>query len=450
MRNIEALYDEIVQRDFLKTREAFRLLQRRMAARGCKFGNEIVPTFLKPVFLATEKIEDIKRIIRVIAGILEKITRIYFKRGDLADYFYVSERAKPWVEADQGYRRNIIIARPDAFLVDETIRFVEFNCDSPAGMGYSDVEEEIFLGLEPIEEIRGCFSLIYKNRSLRLLAALLETYREFAGSGNSPRIAIIDWKDVRTQNEFRILQEIFRKKGIDTVTADPRELSYSNGKLKKNGSSIDLVYRRAIFRELIEREADVQPLLKAYRDGRVCVVNPLRSRLASNKAILAIMTNQKKFKQLFTEEENRVIQKHVPWTRRLMDMRTDYEDNPVFLRKHVMHHRESLVLKPVDSYGGKNVAIGCDMTQKDWEGLVDRILRNREDWVVQKYVDISEMAVPVVNNNMVAMQRKKYNMNPFVFAGEYAGCLARLSDKSVINVSAGGGMVPVMMYARKE
>jgi len=73
-------------------------------------------------------------------------------------------------------------------------------------------------------------------------------------------------------------------------------------------------------------------------------------------------------------------------------------------------------------------------------------LRNHEDWVVQRYVDITQITVPVMNGKSIKMVSKKYNINPFVFAHRYAGSVARLSDQSVINVSAGGGLVPVINY----
>jgi len=100
--------------------------------------------------------------------------------------------------------------------------------------------------------------------------------------------------------------------------------------------------------------------------------------------------------------------------------------------------------------GGKNVIIGCEHEQSDWDALVTRILTNKEDWVVQRYVDIQEMSVPVLcEDGSIQLRSKKYNINPFVFGGKYAGSVARLSDQSVINVSAGGGLVPVMQYKEK-
>ncbi len=90
--------------------------------------------------------------------------------------------------------------------------------------------------------------------------------------------------------------------------------------------------------------------------------------------------------------------------------------------------------------------IGCETDEDTWKNLVGRILRNNEDWVVQRYVEISQMTVPVMNGDTVQMVNKKYNLNPFVLASRYAGSVARLSDQSVINVSAGGGLVPVVKY----
>ena len=35
------------------------------------------------------------------------------------------------------------------------------------------------------------------------------------------------------------------------------------------------------------------------------------------------------------------------------------------------------------------------------------------------------------------------NISPYVFNGKYVGSLGRVSSKDVINVSAGGGIIPI-------
>jgi len=425
---------------------AVAYLAKEMDRRNCKFGEEALPTFLKPVFMSQDEQDAICNITGHIMNILDKVTRLYFTRPELREYFYIGEKAKEIIDVEHRYGRNVMISRPDAFLVNESLRFVEFNCDSPAGIGLCDTTEAIFKETFIFDKLAENYTFNSKKRSDYLIDALLEAYKEYGGKKEKPNIAIVDWHGIRTTNEFQILQAFFKEKGYDTTIADPRKLKLVNGHLESNGFPIDLIYRRVIFKELIEKLDEVGDFIKADRDGKVCVVNPLRSRLASNKAILAIMTNQKEFRDIFSEDENQIIKRHIPWTRRVIDMQTYYEGNPVFLKKHIVSHKDSLVLKPGDSYGGKDVMIGCETDEATWVNLVGRILRNKEDWVVQRYVEISQMTVPIVSGDAVYMVDKKYNLNPFVLAHRYAGSVARLSDQSVINVSAGGGLVPVIKY----
>ena len=447
---INQQFDQLTQSHPDKTLDAIVFLKAEMEKNDCKFGEDLIPTFLKPFFLPHATSQNIANVIHVIIDVLEKVTHLYFTNPELKDFFYIDKKAEELIKMDHGYSRNVVISRPDSFFANDILKFVEFNCDSPAGAGYTDAEENIQKTMFPFTEIANNFELYPHHRLDDLLSALLSCYEEFAGKNKKPNIAIVDWNEVRTQNEFRILKKHFMSKGYDTTIADPRELKFSNGKLEHKGFSIDLVYRRAIFKELMERRDDVQNFLKAYKAGKICVVNPFRSRLASTKAILSIITNPKQYRSLFTEEENHIIQHHVPWTRRVKDIQTNHGNDTVFLRKHIVNHKDHLVLKPSDSYGGKNVYIGCETNQNEWDALVEGIITHQEDWVVQRYVQIPQMSVPVVEGNKISYQTKKINFNPFVFNGRYAGSVARLSDQSVINVSAGGGLIPVIEYEERH
>jgi len=449
MKQINQQYDAFIKAHPGEMRDAILLLAQDMEHQNCKFGDQIVPTFLKPVFLSEKELSMITDVTRHIMNILEKVADLYFSHPELREYFNLNDEEMQMMEIDHGYSKKIIISRPDSFLVNGILRFVEFNCDSPAGLAYCDIQEEIFAKSFPIKEIQKKYKLFYNQRSAILLESLISTYKEFAGNNKKPNIAIVDWREMKTYNELLVLRDLFKNEGYDTVVADPRDLKFRDNRLEFEGFPIDLVYRRVIFYELIEKRDQVKDFIEAYRKGKVCVINPLRSRLASNKALLSIITDPREFREFFSEEENQIIRKHIPRTKWLLDNQTYYKDNLVSLRKHVIAHKESLVLKPSDSYGGKDVFIGRETDQMVWENLVGRILHNHENWVVQDYVDITQMTVPVLENDHVQLKTKKYNLNPFIIGGKYAGSIARLSDQSVINVSAGGGMVPAINYVRK-
>ena len=93
-------------------------------------------------------------------------------------------------------------------------------------------------------------------------------------------------------------------------------------------------------------------------------------------------------------------------------------------------------------YGGKDVYIGRETTREAWEKIMlDHI--NDESWIVQEYINIPKDDFPEISDSV--MFRSKYvNINPFALSGNYAGTITRISDRSVINVSAGGGLVPTL------
>jgi hypothetical protein len=57
---------------------------------------------------------------------------------------------------------------------------------------------------------------------------------------------------------------------------------------------------------------------------------------------------------------------------------------------------------------------------------------------------------PTVEDGHVQMRLKRFNINPFGIGGRYAGMITRISDRAVINVSAGGGLLPSVVGRHKR
>jgi len=132
----------------------------------------------------------------------------------------------------------------------------------------------------------------------------------------------------------------------------------------------------------------------------------------------------------------------------LADMKATYDGYTVNLYNFVSDNKDNLVLKPASSYGGKDVYLGRETDQQTWDKVIDDNIAS-EDWVVQQYVNIPQEIFPEITDN-VKMKLKKVNINPFAFVGKYGGTISRVSDKSIINVSAGGGLVPTMRVVKKK
>jgi uncharacterized circularly permuted ATP-grasp superfamily protein len=115
----------------------------------------------------------------------------------------------------------------------------------------------------------------------------------------------------------------------------------------------------------------------------------------------------------------------------------------------VADNRERLVLKPASDYGGHGVLLGIELEQGAWEEAIADHAQSG-DFIVQEYVPVPEEMFPIVEDGHVQMRLKRFNINPFGIGGRYAGMITRISDRAVINVSAGGGLLPSVVGRHKR
>lgn len=437
-KNLDHEYDQ-----YLKAREAdivraIPRFQDKLKKTCFRYGRFTIPTFYKPHIITPEQEQLLKRIINATFQILNRASRLYFEEGHLAHHFRIRPEAAELIKIDPGYSQSVVFSRFDALIEGQSLKLVEFNCDSPAGAAYTDQLEEVLFSEGPLEDFFKDYQLKRYERVQSILDALLQTYEEFGGY-ETPQIAITDWRHVRTTAEFQFLKSFFESKGYKTTIADPRELKYKGGKLYHKGFRIHLVYRRVVFDELLDHLDEMTDLIKAYRDRAICMVNPLRSRLAGTKALLSVLTNSE-YDHFFTESENKIKREYIPWTRRMTDAEDFYGRKKIYLIDFLKDEKETLVLKPASGYGGKDVSIGRETTDDDWNRIIDKALKG--EWVVQEYINIPKISIPVVVNNKLDFEYKKFNYNILVNNGKYAGGFSRLSDESVINVARGGGLIP--------
>jgi hypothetical protein len=428
-----------------------QFLQKYLVDENCTFKGEPMPTLLKPNFLSTKQTQTLIYAVEKISSALNKFIDLYIQEKDVRDIMNFSARENELFSIEPGYELPLVIARLDAFMDNYTVRFLEFNCDSPAGLAYSDVMEDGFKELFKQYQFLKEWKIEYFRRQNLLLKSLLTCYKQFKENNpkmpDKPVIAIVDWEDVSTKSEFELLQNYFGNKGYKTVVTSPQKFQIKNGKATANGVEIHLIYKRVISRELLERWDDVQGFVNCIKQGVVCCCNSFRSYIVGNKKVLSVIADPQ-FQYIYTEEEVDVIRQTIPWTQVLADKKVSYKNVTVDLKSFVLDNRELLVLKPANSYGGKNVYLGRETDQKTWEEVMSAHL-NDEAWVVQEYVDIPQEIFPMINGD-VMMKLKKVNINPFALLGKYSGTITRVSDNSVINVSAGGGLVPTFSVVRRK
>src|SRR4029077_10324983 len=287
----------------------------QMRERRLRFGDRVICPFLRPFFLDAADEARVRGVAEMLWTLGERVAREAMTRPELLRDLALSDDEIRLAQIDPGYETASTAARADAFILPDSLQFAEYNAESPAGAGYSQLLADVF-GEDPImARFREHFDARSPPPVAALVDALVASYREWGGTASPPRIAIVDWREVPTFSEFEILRDAFIALGVPTVICDPRDLEFAAGArfsagagrgLYAKGERIDLVYRRVLINDIVARESECRALLDAYRSGTVCVANSLRCKIPHKKAFFAALTDPR-YETLFSADERAMI-----------------------------------------------------------------------------------------------------------------------------------------------
>src|SRR5438067_2477103 len=367
--------------------ESFQQLEEQQRRRGLFFGGRPLCSVLRPRFLTREQYHFLQSRMHLLLQAFDKAYAAALADKDFRSQFGLLDWEEELVQYSPGFRDPSPTSRIDTFFVTERggLRLTEYNADTPASPAYNDALSEMTYGLPVMRE----FLRRYEVRPLparhSVLHTLIDAYQQWGNSHGAPRIAILDWREVPSFSEFVLFAEYFKSQGLECIITDPREVEYTNGRLVAGGFHMMVMYKRVLVSERIERGGMDHPVVRAVRDGAVCMVNPFRCKILHKKASLAVLSDERNA-TLFSAAERAVIAAHVPWTRVVEERWTEQGGVRIDLLPWIAANRERLVLKPNDEYGGKGIVLGWSVDDAAWERAVRAALN--EAYVVQERVPI--------------------------------------------------------------
>ncbi|MGI8510118.1 MAG: hypothetical protein ACR2MQ_12405 [Gemmatimonadaceae bacterium] len=437
VRQIIERYHELLADDGLAV-ETQAMLDDLQQRRGITFGARPLCTVLRPrlTTVAAQRQLDaqMRPLLRAFATALEAALSDASVRAQF--------RLEPWEEQlvleDPGFWPASPLSRLDAFIMPETgaMAITEYNAETPAGPAFTDALADIFIDLPVMRAFAPQCELLAPATRSGVLRVLLDAYRQWSGGRAAPRIVILDWSEVPSSREFVLFAEYFTSRGLSCIISDPRNAEYRGGKLYCDGQPVDLIYKRVLISELVQRGGLDHPVIRAVRDGAVCMVNGFRCKILHKKASLAVLSDEANA-GLFDSTETAAIAAHVPWTRVVEERTTMHDGATVDLLPFIARERERLVLKPNDEYGGTGIVLGWTVDDTTWEAAIRAALASPH--IVQERVAIPFEPYPSYVDGSLQVIDRMVDTAPFICNGEYSeGALSRLSTSALLNVTAGG------------
>ena len=424
-------------------RENDAALNAGLKREGLFFGTRPICIVLRPRILSAEQYAQLQTVCHSVAIAARQVVAFMLHDPATRDLMAFTPGEDALLNLAAGYAEPSASSRLDSFFDNQTgsLQFVEYNAESPAGMAYEDELSDVFLSLPVMQEFGRKYRVTKIPAAPPMVQTLLEKFHEWGRSTN-PRAAIVDWKDLPTRAEFVLFQKYLLAQGVPTLICSPEDLTYRDRTLYADGQPVNLVYKRMLTSEFLQRYGQARaldhPLGRAYRDGTICLVNSFQAKPLHKKMIFGLLSDPAIMDAAGIDRETQtLLARHIPWTRRVQEVRTTYAGQEIDLLKFARDYQDRLLLKPNDEYGGKGITIGWESSAEEWADALRAALES--PFVVQERVHIAYEDYPQCVEGKLHLGRRLVDTDPYLFGTQVQGCLTRLSTVTLLNVTAGGG-----------
>ena len=390
-----------------------------LRSRKMELAGRPVSPFLRPNLVTRKQFDGLVIGGQLLASAVDRIRQLAMADPTLMARMDLLPAERMLAAVNPGYKHFAVTGLLDTAIENGHMRFSDYSAATPVGVHYSEVLGDVFFETGPAKEFRKRHKLTKLGGVRFLQAALLKAYKEFGGK-KAPQVAILEMKhqfETLESREYHLLAESFTTHGVPTIVASPEQLEYKNGILRKGDFVIDIVYRRMKTREfVVQFDPNNHPLVRAYREGAVCLVNSFRSDMAQKKAIFDLLTDESVLAH-FPVAERKAIRSLIPTTRVVSERKVAWDGvKEVDLPQYILDKRERLVLRPNDDTEERQTFVGAEMTAVTWERAIRTALRS--PYVAQENVKVPTSMFPVYSYGSVSLKAMRVDVQPHVYLGK--------------------------------
>jgi hypothetical protein len=416
--------------------------------KAAKLGGRAISPVLRPHFLSGRDYAAMAKTAETISSAMARVEQMALSTPALLARIQLLPAERMLAQVDPGYAFAGVTGQLDTVLNNGSMKFSNHHADAPAGVLYGDTLADVYYECPPVKEFRKKYKLKKLGGTKFLLSALIKSYKDFGGKQKKPRIAIVELKQpfAGGTGDFTQLADFFLSEGYPTEVVSPEQLEYRNGVLRLGEFAIDILYRRIRLQEFLVRFDLSHPMVRAYKEHAVCMVNSFRAEVSAKRAIFDLLTDDA-ITQKFPAIERRAIKEHIPWTRVVQAAKTTHKGHTVDLPDFVMKHRAKLILKPNDDSPDQHSFRGSETDDIGWEKALRQAMRT--PYVVQEIADPAKVVFPLMQYGSLMMKEMQVDVHPHSFYGKVHGCSSWLSIAGSQSFSTLTGLAPTFVLEGK-
>ncbi len=336
----------------------------------------------------------------------------------------------------------------DTAMTEKSLYFTGYSSDIPGGVLHGDALGDLYFDAPPVKEFRKKYKLKKLGGSKPLLSAILKAYKETKGKQKRPNIAIVEGRlPFQTgASDHARLAAYFTHEGCNTRILSPEQLEYRNDVLRSGDFTIDIVLRRVKLQDFLVKYDLNHPLIRAYKDGAICMVNNFRADMRAKRTMFDLLTDTK-LTAKFPAAERAALKEHLPWTRFVQPGKTTHKTHTVDLIEFVTKHKNKLVLRPNDETSEIHPIYGAQVDDAAWEKALRQAMRT--PFVVQEVVGHAHAVFPLMQYGSLMMKDMVTHVYPHAFGDEVHGASCWLGVAGSNGFSTLTGLAPTFLLEGK-
>lgn len=420
-------YEKIVRENIEKCKETYKEQTEYILNSTAQYHGRYVRTLCIPKLFDEKQCERLKNIAEYTQNILVKTIKHYKENPEFRKKFMFEPELERLILIDSDLECILPVSRIDIFFNEDNgdFKFCEINTDGTSAM---NEDRELNIAVKKTFAYNE-FAKNHKLSSFELFDSFVEEFKNiYSGykfKKENPNVAIVDFLDLGTTNEFEQFKLAFERAGINIEICEIKDLVYKKNALySKSGMRIDAIYRRAVTCDIMKNTNELSDFIKAIENHSVCLVGPISTQVVHSKVFFEVISDENNLTYL-TDEEKSFVKAHFPKTYHLT------RDNKLFNLQEVLNNKNKWIIKPIDSYGSKGVFAGVEGDDKDWKDYVLKAIDT--GYVLQEFCKPYEnLNIDFVKDNPEFLNYSNLS-GLFVYNNKFKGVYSRVSANEIIS-----------------
>lgn len=359
----------------------YKASYKAMGESGAVYKGKQLPYLYYPSIYSSDDLKNFEKLTRDIYHIVNKSIEIYLEYDQVRPIWGFEKELEELILIPHAYKSNVPMGRFDFFYYpDGRYKFCELNTDGTSAMNEETPLSDVLMETVAMKHFREKYQIERFELYQSWVDEVTSIYKEFLENGGIPsekaHVVIMDFMSKGSPLEFEVFKEHFIKSGYDCSIASPDELTFKEGNLYLEDKKIDIIYRRLVTRDMMERYDDLQDLISGIKANKTCIIGSIKSQIVHTKKYFEAL-HHPLVRQYFNQEELDYIDQHIPYTAAL---------NPEDIDKYV-DKKDSFIIKPIDLYASKGVYAGKEYSKEAWLKLLEESAAS--GYIIQEFCDKS-------------------------------------------------------------